>query len=500
MGVVGRRPLLAAPLDKTGGAAHTAPMRITGITFEGPGRWALALPPLLLIAFLAGLFLLAIEGQSRLERANIRVQNSDLREQRLSAYMNLMLDAETAHRGYLITANENDLLPYRRAVSHIEPVLNDIRDGYANDAQVLPLMRELRLTTGKKLGEMETGLDLARARGTAAAIELMRTGSGQRYMDDVRRIIGIMREHETAERAAATGHWRTDLTLARWMTGAGALFNLILLLVAARLVLLDMRRRSQQAAELLRQKSQLEDQVAARTQELAALSTHLQEISEQEKYALSRELHDELGGLLVSARMDLSWLERKLPSEDPATRQRFKRIQESLTAGVNLKRRVVEELRPTLLDNMGLFSALRWQVKESCARSGLKCNERYPEEELQLLPQAAIAIFRTVQEALTNVLKHAGATSIDIAVEVIGSELVLQLSDDGRGLSADRLKSPGSHGLAAMRHRIESLGGRFSLGNLGGSGGALICARVPLARIVDASRRQELALEASGRA
>jgi signal transduction histidine kinase len=213
------------------------------------------------------------------------------------------------------------------------------------------------------------------------------------------------------------------------------------------------------------------------------LSTHLQEISEKEKYALSRELHDELGGLLVSARMDLSWLQRKMPTEDETILQRFKRIQESLTAGVNLKRRVVEELRPTLLDNMGLFSALRWQLKESCGRAGMKCTERYPDEELQIMPHASIAIFRTVQESLTNILKHSGAKNVDLAVEVLERELVIQVSDDGKGLPADRLKSLGSHGLASMRHRITSLGGRWSASNLP-AGGTLISARIPLSNVL----------------
>jgi signal transduction histidine kinase len=463
-------------------------MKFLGITFDGPGRWPLALPPLLLIAFLAGLFLLATQGQARLERANIRVQNSDLREQQLADLLTLVLDAESAQRGYLISANDNDLLPYKWASARMDGLLNVIRQNYQGNDSAVSVMRELRLNCGKKLGELDASLALARSQGPTAAMELLRTGAGRRYMDDIRAGIATLRGQEAAERAAAIGQWRTDLVLSRWITGAGALLNIVLLLAAARLVFLDMRRRSQLAADLQRQKELLEEQVAQRTQELADLSTHLQEISEQEKYALSRELHDELGGLLVSARMDLSWLERKLPADDPGVTQRFRRIQESLTAGVNLKRRVVEELRPTLLDNMGLFSALRWQVKEACARASLKCTESYPEEELALLPQASIAIFRTVQEGLTNVLKHASATTIDIAVEVLEGELVLHLSDDGKGLSADRLKSLGSHGLASMRHRIESLGGRFKISNLS-SGGALISARIPLDKILDTARR-----------
>ena len=458
-------------------------MKIFGEAYEGLGRWYLAIPPLLLIAFLAGLFMLATEGQTRLEAASDRLQRTETRQRLLGDYLALIVDAETAQRGFLISANESDLLPYVQSAPKVDEALNRLREAYAGDAMALEQVRKLRLLAGKKLGELESSLDLARAQGMKAGMDLLRAGSGRTYTTDIRGTVETLRNRENIERAKALEKWQADLRLARWITGAGAILNLILVIVAIRLVLMDMKRRTQQATTLQDQKVHLEGQVAERTQELAALSTHLQEISEKEKYALSRELHDELGGLLVSARMDLSWLQRKMPTEDETILQRFKRIQESLTAGVNLKRRVVEELRPTLLDNMGLFSALRWQMKESCGRAGIKCTEKYPDEELQIMPHASIAIFRTVQESLTNILKHSGAKNVDLAVEELEGELVIQISDDGKGLPADRLKSLGSHGLASMRHRITSLGGRWNVANLP-AGGTLISARIPLANVL----------------
>ena len=460
-------------------------MKIFGEAYEGLGRWYLAIPPLLLIAFLAGLFLLATEGQTRLEAASDRLQRTETRQRLLGDYLALIVDAETAQRGFLITGNESDLLPYVQSAPNIDAALNRLREAYTGDAAAMVQVRLLRLLAGKKLGELESSLDLARAQGMKAAMDLMRAGSGRTYTKDIRASVEILRERENSERNKALEKWQNDLRLARWITGAGAILNLILVIVAIRLVLMDMKRRTQQAAALQDQKEHLEGQVAERTQELAALSTHLQEISEKEKYALSRELHDELGGLLVSARMDLSWLQRKLPTDDDSILQRFKRIQESLTAGVNLKRRVVEELRPTLLDNMGLFSALRWQMKETCGRAGINSTEKYPDEELQIMPHASIAIFRTVQESLTNILKHAGAKNVDLAVEELEGELVIQISDDGKGLPANRLKSLGSHGLASMRHRITSLGGRWAISNLP-AGGTLVTARVPLVNVLAA--------------
>ncbi len=206
-------------------------------------------------------------------------------------------------------------------------------------------------------------------------------------MDSIGAIVAKMRSEEASEAAAANAEWQKDFRLSRWVSAAGAILNIGLVLLAIRLVYSDMRRRARQAAALRDQKLQLEQQVEARTRELTALSTHLQGVSEQEKSALSRELHDELGGLLVAARMDLSWLQQRLPTADPSIEQRFKRIHESLSAGVDLKRRVVEELRPTLLDNMGLFTALRWQFKETCRRTGLRCTETIPETRTEIQPR-----------------------------------------------------------------------------------------------------------------
>lgn len=469
---------------------HCHPVKIFGITFDDQRRWALFLPPLLLIAFLAGLFVLAFEGQSRLESANLLVQQSDQRRQSLSDLQNLLLAAESARRGYLITGQKQDLAPTEMLEERAGTILGRIGESYRGDATATGLLRQLRLATGKKMGELGASIALAERQGSVAAMQLMRTGEGARFLEEIRNIIATLMSREQATRTAAAARWKSDLILARWISGAGALFNILLVLLAMRLVMSDMRRRSQQAADLNSQNQRLEDQVTARTRDLVALSIHLQEVSEQEKRTLSRELHDELGGLLVSARMDASWLERKLAIEDPAVRQRFKRIQDSLAAGVDLKRRVIEGLRPTLLDNMGLIAALRWQVKESCSRASLRCTERYPEQELALSPQAAIAIFRTVQEALNNIVKHAGASHVDIAVEVIGTDLLIQIADDGRGLTPEQLKTLGSHGLAAMRHRIEALGGWFGIANPG-AGGVVIRARIPLERILDRTQTHD---------
>jgi signal transduction histidine kinase len=443
----------------------------------------LAILPVLLIAFLIGLFFLASAGQTRLNTANERVHATQLRQQSLIEFAALVTNAESAQRGYLLTGEGSYLQPYGEAVSKIGPALDRLHQTYGRDGNG-DMFQKLSLLTGKKLGELADSVALYKKRNTSFAVNAIGTDIGKRTMDEIVVIVGGMQADETLELARATSQWRRDFRFWRWVAAVGAVFNIALVVLATSLVLGDMRRRSRLNINLQDQKLQLERQVEARTQQLTALSTHLQGVSEQEKSALARELHDELGGLLVAARMDLSWLQQRLPTSDPSIEQRFKRIHESLSAGVDLKRRVVEELRPTLLDNMGLYTALRWQFKETCRRIGLRCTESIPETELKFKPDASIGVFRVAQEALTNILKHADAKSADLSIEVQSDIFELRVRDDGKGLPATRLDNHTSHGIASMRHRVAGLGGTLEVANAAG-GGTLVTARFPLRALLE---------------
>jgi signal transduction histidine kinase len=132
---------------------------------------------------------------------------------------------------------------------------------------------------------------------------------------------------------------------------------------------------------------------------------------------------------------------------------------------------------------MGLFAALRWQFKETCRLSGLVCTERIPNIEAKLNPDASIAIFRIAQEALINILKHANARAADLSVDIHDDTFILRISDDGRGIPAQRLHIITSHGLASMKHRIAALGGSWDVRSPA-SGGTIITAMIPLSRVL----------------
>jgi signal transduction histidine kinase len=459
-------------------------MKSFGEEFGRAGRRFMALAPILLIGFLIGLFILAAAAQSRLNAANERIHSAELREKALSEFLALITAAESEQRGHLLTGEASYLEAYKSAAAKIGPSLDRLSGAYSLPGSGIEI-RELEILSAKRLKELEQTLTLYQQGGLGHDVSVARIDVGKRTTADIANLVGMMREKESFDLSAATLQWRADLWMSRCITIGGTILNIGLVMLATGLVYVDMRRRARLARNLRDQKQELARQVAERTRELTALSTHLQGVSEQEKSALSRELHDELGGLLVAARMDLSWLQQRLPTHDPAIDQRFKRIHDSLSAGVDLKRRVVEELRPTLLDNMGLFTALRWQFKESCRRNGLKCTERIPDTELKFDPHAAIGVFRVAQEALTNILKHADARSADLTVDIQEDTFVLRIADDGKGIKPNHRQNITSHGLSAMKHRIAALGGLWEI-HSPARGGTVVTARVPLQNMLPA--------------
>lgn len=247
--------------------------------------------------------------------------------------------------------------------------------------------------------------------------------------------------------------------VAAWSTG-GALLASGLLAIA--LLVLLTRRAIDQAA--------MEATIACRSAELVELWSHLQDNTEKEKADLARNLHDELGGLLTAARMDLSWLQSAAAGQDPKVLARLQQLADELTEAMDVKRRVVENLRPALLDHFGLPTALQNYFEEMCRKSGLILTATLPDDSPEISDELSIALFRVGQESLTNIIRHAEARNVHLELGVDGDALTLVIADDGVGIDSDTNARQPSHGIRGMRHRIESLGGTFELRGGGGTG------------------------------
>lgn len=221
-------------------------------------------------------------------------------------------------------------------------------------------------------------------------------------------------------------------------------------------------------------KADLYGRLQARTVELARLSARMIEQHEEERRRLSRELHDETAQVFSAVKMELGLLRE---SVQPAQAARLDQVLELIDTGIGSIRSVTNDLRPSLLDDLGLLPALRSLVSDFSERSGIRTGLAVPSSLPPLSREAELALFRALQEALSNVLRHANARTVDIGISIDPSGVLLQVSDDGRGLPAgvapEALELQGHMGLAGMRERITALGGSVRLRARSGAGALL---------------------------
>lgn len=220
-----------------------------------------------------------------------------------------------------------------------------------------------------------------------------------------------------------------------------------------------------------------EDRLRASEREVRDLSAHLEHAREDEKAEIAREIHDELGGLLAAIGVDAHWLAERLPADAPA-RARVDDAIGLIEEAVRTLRRIVTELRPTILDDLGLFAAVEWQVGEFRRRAGIDCRLGIA-SDIEPHGHVAIVLFRILQECLTNIMRHAGATRVDVELWADAGEIVLEVADNGCGMPAG-LRAAATHGLRGMRERARAAHGRLDIAPADG-GGTTVRAALPLA-------------------
>jgi signal transduction histidine kinase len=420
-------------------------------------------------------------GYRRLDVANRQSTTALEMESRLNDVMALVVDAETAQRGYLLTGDPTYLEPYKNAVQKLDPTLVLLRESVSSDGSVQVRDRLTKLTSliGKRFNEIESTLLLNEKSGREAAFQLIDTGIGKRTMDEIRSEAAAMSNDLRAKLSTGTTRWQQDIEFARIGMVTMTAFTVALLLVVWVLARREISLRDEQRRRSVQEQVRLESVVSARTAELSELSNHLQIVREEEKSHLAREIHDELGGVLVGAKMDVAWAIERLRGKDGAIAAKLERALKMLDEGVDLKRRVIEDLRPTLLDNLGLAAAIDWQVRQTCERAGLKCTLNLSELEPDFPPEVSIVLYRIVQEALTNVVKYAKAKNVNVELLRTDSGVSVIFEDDGIGLPAGAETNALSHGISGMRQRIRALKGEFRIHGRPGVG-TTIEVHVPL--------------------
>lgn len=230
------------------------------------------------------------------------------------------------------------------------------------------------------------------------------------------------------------------------------------------------------------ERKQAEEQLKSSNEQLRALAARLQRAREDERKRMAREIHDELGHRLTGLKMDLALLHnkvRQLAQTDPTVALKFASLFALMDDTVHLVRKLATELRPGILDELGLVAALGWQAQEFQSRTGTICACQLPSEDLTLGEETSTAMFRIFQELLTNVARHARASKVDVRLETNHEKMTLTVQDNGRGIRAEEISSTRSLGLVGLRERVDMISGELTIQGEPGHG-TTITVKVPM--------------------
>ena len=380
-----------------------------------------------------------------------------------------VLEAQTAQRGYLLSRKNDYLVPFQKSVEAIRPLQREVLDLSYQDKAVRDRLTELSQLIALKLADMERSIKVASAEEFERTLAVLEGDEGRQTTEKIRAGFADLNKLVSQQMETNTARWQESMENTRSAIVTAVGFNVALIAMLALLLIREHRRTREDALNQTNEAERLESEVEKRTGELSSLSAFLQTNSEREKAALARELHDELGGILTPAKMDLAWLQGRLGANAEYT-ERMGRLSKLIDQGIDLKRRIIENLRPSLLDHLGLASALQWYVDEACKAANIECNIRMPEGLERMPADLEIALYRIVQESVTNVVKHARAKKLDLLVERTPKGLRVTVVDDGVGIADLETAKKMSHGLAGMSHRVRSVHGTFDIRSHPGHG------------------------------
>jgi len=228
------------------------------------------------------------------------------------------------------------------------------------------------------------------------------------------------------------------------------------------------------------ERKRTEEELQRSFDHLRALTAELQSVREEERRRLAREIHDELGQALTAIKLDVTALVRELPADQGSTVQRSQSILKLLDETIQSVQRISTNLRPSILDDLGLAAALEWAAEEFEARTGTKCRIHMLDENITIDPDRATALFRIFQETLTNVARHAKATEVNVRLAEESGNLTLEVHDNGVGIDEEELSAGKSLGILGMRERARLLGGELTIRGVP-DGGTTIRVRIPRA-------------------
>jgi signal transduction histidine kinase len=430
-------------------------------------------------------------------------------------------DAETGQRGYLLTGRAEYLVPYNQARNNINLALQQLNMYFAKDPVAASSVAALHILMKRRLTLLEDTVRLMQSGQQAQAADTVSSGAGKRDMALIRELTTKLLAQQTKSREAGIRDLNLTLLLSRvGMATLSAVLMLALLLYLRKSDALAQQQRTQQHL-VQNAHDRLELEVAQRTTQLTALTSHLLTAREDERHRLARDLHDDLGSLLTAAKLDAARVKSRLAGASPDAMARLADLVAKLDGGIALGRRIIEDLRPSTLSHLGLTATLEILMRDFSERATSQVHSQI--EKVSLGPSAELVVYRVVQEAVTNLSKYAkanrvwltvgpclagafaaaspanlnlgggnGATTINTRIAPDAPGVSVSVRDDGVGFDVNH-PTQSAYGLLGMRFRVEAAGGLMLVRSSPG-GGVLISVWLPAAHIENSTANTPKAL------
>ncbi len=424
-----------------------------------------------LIAVSVGILISSEMGHEKLRSSYSDVIQEAETSSELSVMLGYVAQAESSQRGYLMTERKKYLDAYNYSRPNIAPLFSKLKTIYeaSSDARLKADFKAVTVALEERLSLLDTTFGLLTSGKKELAMDLFKTDIGEEKMELLRTSVQHMLANERQRSNRAVEELKYNHEMSRMAVAIVTGLNILLTIFLFRWLRADWEREQLRQQELTEQSEQLDQLVAERTSQLEILASHLQQVSENEKTKLARELHDELGAILTASMMDVSWVRQHLVSDQSALGEKLTRTLGHLQQGVQAKRRLIENLMPSTLTSFGLVVALRELAENMQASAGWALHLTLPDKNLELAPEPSIAMYRIAQEAITNIAKYATAKTVSVTLNCDGQTLVLEIADDGVGFDARHMR-PQSHGLPGMRQRMIGLGGTLQVESSVGKG------------------------------
>lgn len=407
-----------------------------------------------------------------------KTQNTILLLEQLRARM---LQAESAQKGYLISMQARYSQAADDAISQVNEkqvhetlhaletnLESQIDEGKSQNHE--NLLKQVTADVEGKFTELQMSTALARKGNMEAATQVFTAGEKGKtkmmlFMNDTQAFIDA--EGKSLKELVASRD-RT-MSVGRLSVAASVLMVLILVVLAMKKLIEEILDRDRISQKLETDVVNFEQKLEEHTSMLKTLAVDYQYDVERERRKLARELHDELGSILTATKMDISWVLRKIKNACPEASEKLTRTIRYLDQGIQLKRRVVEDLHPSLLSTLGLIPALKSLIESVAERNQWELDILLPDETTVISEALGLIAYRVVQETLTNATKYAEATKVSVHLQVDERYLKLEIEDNGKGMDMTQDMAV-THGLKGMRQRVRAIGGKLEIESEPGKG------------------------------